>query len=220
MAILVHHILEQLLKSSSSSTNKIKLVSRVEILIIFNGRKASHLHDERHKTLYNASASLLFSVKYSVHLPTAQLLPLFFPLHPIVTFCSLSHILPTRLSTDDGNYLLLVTLPSISFLNKALLVWWKVKDKEVKSLEIYTEDESCDLKYILVLCLYFNCPLLTHSFSGSCQRWLIKDLVFPLQFLKTFHQTSPNLDDSDLLSACSMVGLSLPLPLQYLSGFH
>jgi len=62
MAILVHHILEQLLKGSCSFTSKIKLVSVVEILMILDGRKASHPYDERHNVLYNASVSLLVSL--------------------------------------------------------------------------------------------------------------------------------------------------------------
>lgn len=66
MAILVHHILEQLLKGSCSFTSKIKLVSFVEILIFFDGRKASHLCDRgrtrctMHLFLYRFPLNILF----------------------------------------------------------------------------------------------------------------------------------------------------------------
>lgn len=84
MAILVHHILEQLLKGICSFTSKINLVSLVEILIIFDGRKASHLREERHNALCNTSVSLLISLKNFLHLPTAQLLHFaLFPSHDI-----------------------------------------------------------------------------------------------------------------------------------------
>lgn len=145
--------------------------------------------------LHKASVSLLVSLKHFVHLSTAHLLLpdwFFILLHPVVTCCSLPHFLPTRVSTDGSNSLLLLVIksPPVTFVIKAQAVWWSVADKEVRRMEVYPRHGSCDLKYRLALHLYFTSSLITHSFSRA-QSWVIEDLVFPL------HQTSPSLDGSE-----------------------
>lgn len=147
-----------------------------------------------------------------------------FPLHPIAAFCILPHFPSTRVSANDSNFLLPVTPPYISHSIYVKVVRWMVEGKQPRRLEIYPEEEPCDLTYILALHLYFSCTLMIYSFSRNSQKLLLKDLVFSLQFLRTLHQTPPNLDDSDILINQVLFFLfaiwlfSLFLFLQFLSG--